>query len=169
MCTEANTRLSSAATLSGGRSHQEAGKLHARSCHPQGQPGTSGRAVTKNVNPNIARATWRSARLSSWPKSRLGKRREEAHACVRKFMTLSRPAMFDTRQRSPQDPRQEVDKAVQHPRSCTSIAQDLTTRKQVTRKQVWQPSCTSRSSFRQVATLGSHHGKIPTWRHLRSR
>ena len=54
------------------------------------------------------------------------------------FMTLSRPAMF------------------RRPWSCASIAQDLTTR-----KQVWRPSCISHSNFRQLATLGSRRGMIP--------
>ena len=60
------------------------------------------------------------------------------------------------------DHRQEVDEADQHP--CTSFVQDVTIQ-----KQALLPSCTSHSSFRRVATLGSRHGMIPTWQRSRSR
>ena len=70
----------------------------------------------------------------------------------------------DAHRRSPPDHRQEVGEADQHPWSYTSFVQDLTLQ-----RQVLQPSCTSHSSFRQDATLGSRHEMIPTWQRSRSR
>ena len=67
-------------------------------------------------------------------------------------------------QRSPPGHRQEVGEADQHPWSYTSFVQDLTIQ-----RQALLPSCTSHSSFRRVATLGSRHGMIPTWQRSRSR
>ena len=80
------------------------------------------------------------------------------------LMTLSRRAMF----RRPSavatgpSPGGWV-KLISIHGSYTSFVQDLKIQ-----RQALQPSCTSHSSFRQIATLGFCHGMIPTWQRSRS-
>ena len=127
------TRLSSAEILSNGRCHWGAGTPHARSCPPQGQP--SRRAVTMststrfNLPSRSQNPTSHKAIGSPFVLARESSRKK----AVKKVILAGRKLFHQGRhlqrihdiskagnQRSAQDPRQEVDEAVQRPWSRTS-------------------------------------------------
>ena len=171
MCTEANTRLSSAEIVSSGnvssgsRDTRRFNSVLRETSKVQCLPASNIWERSYNVDTQqgsicpvvhcVARATWRLVRLSFLPKSRHGKSREEAHFCGQEALSPRETSATQSCH------RQEVGEADQHSWSHTSFARDLTIQRQAS-----QPSCTSRSSFHQVAKLVSHHGMIPTWHNL---